>query len=701
VIGLASELRYDPNEDDAAPGRSPSAVLRVLTAAAATIRTAATAADVHEGICRALTDHGIATAILRARGADRFAPVAHRLGAVALAPLLHLPALTPALAGPVTFAGGDHPLGTVLPVEGALEFPAVVAPVPDGAGGPLVLSLFAPDIGPEHTAAVEAFAALLAATLTRVELEGRLRQAEARAAQRVRARTEELSAAQALTAALLAAPTAPELLRHTVAACVRLPGCDLAGGVLCVNGVHRLAVAARGTVAPTLSTRISLRMQERLAALAESLHGACAAGPVEAVAAEPLVSQDGHARRAAVEGEPAGVTEAPVIVAGQVRGLLTLVTLTHGAVPPERVRLLYAVANQLGAAATRVDRARAAESALVGELLEGHREAALLVDEGGRIVAANTAARSVLTAPGVATPDRAPPEVAAIAATALRRGRRTAGTLTPPATPPSPLAAEAVPVGDAGPAAMALVVLRPVDPPLVEKDHRTARMAAVGRLAADVAHELNSPLCSILGLTRLLALRDLDPEARGHVQMIAGEAERAARTVQHVLDLTRRRRPQKTPVDLNALIARAVRVWEHGGRPRGVTLHLEPAGDLPPVAVDPHRCQQVVVNLLTNAAQAIAGGAGQGTITVRTAARGGWARIEVEDDGPGIAAEHLGAIFEPFFTTKGQHGTGLGLAICRAIVDEHGGHIGVTSTPHRSTIFTVELPLGNDRGGPA
>ena len=219
------------------------------------------------------------------------------------------------------------------------------------------------------------------------------------------------------------------------------------------------------------------------------------------------------------------------------------------------------------------------------------------------------------------------------------------------------------------------------------------KLASVGRLAAGVAHEINNPLTGVLSYASLLRKRlDQDAAACEDLDVIVRETVRCRGIIRGLLDFARPAAPARKPMDLNEVIRRAVSVVMTQLSLNQVDLSLHLEGELPEVLADPNQIQQVVVNLLINAADAIGEGGGSIRATTR---RGPGESLElaIEDSGRGIAAEDLPRIFEPFFTTKGNHGTGLGLAVSWGIVEAHGGSLEVQSEPGRGTCFTLRLPL--------
>ena len=227
---------------------------------------------------------------------------------------------------------------------------------------------------------------------------------------------------------------------------------------------------------------------------------------------------------------------------------------------------------------------------------------------------------------------------------------------------------------------------------------QTEKMAALGQLVSGIAHELNNPLTSIQGYAQLLLSRRSAPDRAADAQRISQEAERAGRIVKNLLLFSRETKPERRAVHLNEVIERtlSLRSYELKLENIEVELALDPA--LPPTLADAAQLQQVVLNLIVNAEQAIVLARGEeprnGRILIRTRRlAGGRLAMEVSDDGPGISPEIVSRIFDPFFTTKPAGiGTGLGLSIVYGIVQEHGGEVCVDSLLGRGATLTVELP---------
>jgi signal transduction histidine kinase len=227
------------------------------------------------------------------------------------------------------------------------------------------------------------------------------------------------------------------------------------------------------------------------------------------------------------------------------------------------------------------------------------------------------------------------------------------------------------------------------------------KLATMGNLLAGVAHELNSPLSVILGQVGLFKTNGVDPNARARVKDIGEAAERCVRIVRSFLTMARRHPPERGHVSLNHLLRDVVELLAFELRIANVEVEFDLQTDLPLVWADAHQLKQVVVNLVTNARQAVQDAAPPRRLTLRTRhdAENQRVRIEVTDSGPGVPREIRARVFDPFFTTKPDgEGTGLGLALARGIVEGHGGAIAVESSPGEGARFVIELPVGTPPG---
>ena len=223
------------------------------------------------------------------------------------------------------------------------------------------------------------------------------------------------------------------------------------------------------------------------------------------------------------------------------------------------------------------------------------------------------------------------------------------------------------------------------------------RMAALGYALSSVAHELNNPLATIIGWAERIAEEPFSESTRRGAPMMLREAQRAARIVRNLLTLSRKSPSTRTLADVNQIIRETLALRAHDQRAMHISVSAALTPVLPSVFVDGHQIQQVLLNLVINAEQAMTSAHGRGALEVRSTHDEKRRRvvIEVKDDGPGIPETVKDRIFDPFFTTKATgHGTGLGLTVAHAIVREHGGEIGVTSRSSGAT-FRVELPIAD------
>jgi len=231
---------------------------------------------------------------------------------------------------------------------------------------------------------------------------------------------------------------------------------------------------------------------------------------------------------------------------------------------------------------------------------------------------------------------------------------------------------------------------------LQEQLIQSEKMSAIGQLVSGVAHELNNPLAGISAFAQLLlAEKRFPPDQRTAAETIYSEARRASRIVQNLLTFARQHKAEKGPAAINQVLDDTLELRGYELRVRGIDVRREYDEALPDTMGDAHQLQQVFLNLITNAEQAMERAEGKHhRLTVRTRNDGDIIRIEVEDTGGGVPANLLERIFNPFFTTKPTgHGTGLGLSISLGIVREHEGRIWAENAPQGGARFIVELPV--------
>ncbi len=220
------------------------------------------------------------------------------------------------------------------------------------------------------------------------------------------------------------------------------------------------------------------------------------------------------------------------------------------------------------------------------------------------------------------------------------------------------------------------------------------RLATLGQLAAQLAHEIGTPLSSVSGHIQLALLqRDLGPGLRERLEVSAREIERISKIVRDYLDSTRPLEPERQPTAVPTLLAEAVEIVQGVAPRRRVTVSWKADPNLRDIVTDAGLLRQIVVNLVSNAIDAVDGAAADGRVTIDAKPLGDDALITVSDTGHGIAPDDLRRIFEPFYTTKGRgKGTGLGLAICRQLCAALGGTISVESQPGKGSTFFVRIP---------
>ncbi|MCJ7521023.1 MAG: PAS domain S-box protein, partial [Dehalococcoidia bacterium] len=221
------------------------------------------------------------------------------------------------------------------------------------------------------------------------------------------------------------------------------------------------------------------------------------------------------------------------------------------------------------------------------------------------------------------------------------------------------------------------------------------RLAAVGELAAGVAHELNNPLAAVQAFAQLLSEKDdLEETVKSDVETIYREAQRATRITTNLLRFARRNRPEKRLVSLNEVIEGSLELHTYQMNINNIEVVTELEPDLPMTMADSDQMHQVFVNIITNAEQAMTEAHGRGRLSVKTQKAGKMIQITFTDSGPGISEDNLKSIFDPFFTSKDVgKGTGLGLSICYGIVQEHSGYIYSKSKPGEGASFVVEIPI--------
>jgi two-component system, NtrC family, sensor kinase len=226
---------------------------------------------------------------------------------------------------------------------------------------------------------------------------------------------------------------------------------------------------------------------------------------------------------------------------------------------------------------------------------------------------------------------------------------------------------------------------------------QSEKLSAIGELISGIAHELNNPLTGVMGYSQLLQLRkDLDDRAKENLLKINNLALRCQKIVQNLLSFARKQKPERTLSDINDILEKTIELRSYELQVNNIEISRKLDRNLPKTIADAHQLQQVFLNILTNAEQAMLEAHGKGHLQIRTHPDNQNARIVVEiaDDGPGIPESYLTRIFDPFFTTKDVgKGTGLGLSLSYGMIKEHGGNIYAHSHLGEGSTFVIELPI--------
>jgi PAS domain S-box-containing protein len=442
----------------------------------------------------------------------------------------------------------------------------------------------------------------------------------------------------------------------------------------------------------------------------------------------PVRAWDALVPGAAMAAPPASELAAPIVHGERPLGVVIVQSTHRDAFSAEDVELMSIIARQAGAA---IDNARLFEAQRTErEMAEAAVRAMRAAHERERMLATALATmdqpvfvlsldRRVLYANAAAVREYgyALDELTSMSidelvasAVAMRPGEEIAGTA------PNVVVAEHVHRrrdGSQFPAAVALDFIRqdtgaPIghvlsvrnltsERRIAEQLRQSEKLAALGELVAGVAHELNNPLAGISAFAQLLLEEPLDDDQRESARLIKREADRAVGVIRDLLLFSRKTGPTNAPVDLNALIELTLRLRAYSLRSSGVDIETHLDRDLPEIAGDDQKLQQVILNLIVNAEYAMRRSTTR-RLVIRTAREADTAVAEVSDTGTGMSEETLQRVFEPFFTTKPPgEGTGLGLSVSYGIVEAHGGTIGVASIPGRGTTFRMMLPARGHR----
>ena len=536
----------------------------------------------------------------------------------------------------------------------------------------------------------------LRARLVRTERERR------RAAEELNRRLSELFSLQELSYVLSDSLELDRIVEQVVRYAVRF--LDAQGALLALVGDAAsdplYVAAAEGTLSGLRGQRIPADDPGLVARSTAHEHVELVRNsPGSAGRAEPTVITSGV--------EAAAAAAVPLRSHGTVIGTLVITDPREGGFVPEDIRLLSTLATHAAVVIANarffemVRRAKEQWETAFDALSEG----IAVVDDEGRVRRSNRAMASLLGTPlpnVVGTPlgDAllGKPHALLELLAATRRGDRPAPLIARSERLKRSVRINAARIPGATTEQSIVVMVEDVteQQALETQLLQSEKLAAVGQLVSGVAHELNNPLTSITGLSEfLLEQKELGKKDRGHLQVIHEQAERAGRIVRNLLTFARKGSSERVPVDLNDVIKRTLSLMTYDLKLKEISVERELSGALPEVLGDRHGLQQVVLNLVTNAAQAVAENPRERAREISVSTwYDGQVHLRVADTGPGIPDEVLQSVFTPFFTTKEPgKGTGLGLSITYSIVESHGGQITIEPRNARGgAVFRVDLP---------
>ncbi len=371
-----------------------------------------------------------------------------------------------------------------------------------------------------------------------------------------------------------------------------------------------------------------------------------------------------------------------------------------------QLRLLYSAVNQVAMHLDRILTVREAEADRFRAIVDSMPQGVMLVDAGMGILQTNHAARAMLVSAGL---DGAPGQADVIERLGLRplvdrvrsEGRsHEDGEVAFDGDQVWSVTVSSIRDDVVGSDGFVVVLSDITDRRRMQKQlAQSEKMSSLGQLISGVAHELNNPLATLLGYAQLLRPQANDSKQAQQLDILRREADRCRRIVHNLLSFARRREPESRPVSLNEVVEQAVALLAYHMRVHDIAVQVELSSELPAMRGDAHELQQVMVNLLTNAQQAIREVRERGAIEIRTSAvEDGGIVLDIVDDGPGIPETTRQRIFDPFFTTKpAGDGTGLGLSLVYGIVSAHGGKIEALGREPHGTTFRLQFPRDVER----
>ncbi len=518
---------------------------------------------------------------------------------------------------------------------------------------------------------------------------------------RIAARTRELDLIQTLGRLAAEAQTPAELFRATVSAVQQAEALDLAVVASELDGVREVTCFLARPFASGCLRRL-ITHAGRLS------HWGAGSEPAPVI--EWRLDDFDSSRGARSDYREQDLVVVPVLRRNA--QVACLVFLPAVRADEAQLRLLYSATNQLSVHVDRILTVRETEAQRFRQILDSMPQAVFLTDAQLRMLQHNRSAADLLDRMGLEATAGFDPLVSRLGLGPWieRVARSSNPVVDAEARDPggailsvsiSPLPATGRDGDD-----LVVVLADVTDSRRMQQQlAQTEKMSSLGQMIAGTAHELNNPLSSVLGNVQLMraTAANRDEKLSRRLELLEREAERCQRIVQNLLAFARQRRPQREPLSFNQVVQSVLALMDYQLRTSGVNVSSQLDRELPSLEGDMHQLQQVLVNLLTNAQQAIRQQADQGEILVVTRpAEADGIVLEVHDSGPGISEEIRSRIFDPFFTTKEEgKGTGLGLSIVYGIVASHGGEIEARSSARGGACFRVFLPLGGDANGAA
>ncbi|MFH1665075.1 MAG: ATP-binding protein [Candidatus Omnitrophota bacterium] len=390
----------------------------------------------------------------------------------------------------------------------------------------------------------------------------------------------------------------------------------------------------------------------------------------------------------------------PFIVRGETIGMLNVSSCRENAFSDEEVRIIYTIANQASNAIERLQAVITAEKSKMESMVESMAEGVIMTDARREIVVLNPQARRML---GFGAEE----EVDSKALNEKLKGVALDGAIEEcqreqqlvvrelvfPGRENQIMRSETTPVKGADDAIIGMVTI------LRDITHRKElekreRLAQLGKLVADMAHEVNNPLMIISGRAQLSLMEELkDEQIRENLEIVVDQSLRAKNIILRLLKFSKPSKGEIELMDVNRDLEEVISIVEHQYSLVGIEIKRHYADGLPPIYADEKQIQEVMMNLLNNAYEAITGG---GVVEVITGREGDFVRIDLKDTGCGITREVAEKMFDPFFTTK-EKGTGLGLSMCYSIIKAHNGELKLDGAPGKGTTATILLPVKTEK----